>query len=96
MKALNQPVEMIAVCSPEGELCPARFRVKGEDGQLVTVRIRRIRDREEIPYYGVEMFRYVCSAVLGPRERLFELRYNVRSHRWVLWRFLDGSGEAVI
>lgn len=90
MNALNMPVEMIATCSPEGELRPARFRVKGEDGGLTTVRIRRIRDREHIPYTGVEAYRFVCSAVIGDRERVFELRYSVREHRWVLWKFLPG------
>ena len=89
MNALNQPVEMIATCSPEGELYPARFRLKGKDGSLTTVRIRRIRDREHVPYMGIETFRYICSAVMEDRERIFELRYNVREHRWVLWNFLS-------
>ena len=43
MDALNRPVEMIATCSPAGELCPARFRVEGADGERITVRIRKIR-----------------------------------------------------
>ena len=93
MDALNRPVEMIATCSPEGELRPARFRVRGKDGEMVTVRIRRIRDREEIPYAGIESFRYVCTALIHDRERLFELRYSVRYHRWVQWRFLDAPGS---
>ena len=44
---------------------------------------------EEIPYMGIETFRFVCTAVMAGRERAFELRYSVRDHRWVLWRFLD-------
>ncbi len=91
MNALNKPVEMIAVCSPEGALSPARFRVAAEDGELITVRIRQIRKSEEIPYVGIETFRFVCTAMVGSRERAFELRYRVRDHRWVLWRFLDSS-----
>lgn len=92
MNALNRPVEMIAVCSPEGTLCPARFRLRDDDGELITVRIRRIRDSELIPYRGVETFRFICSAVIGGRERSFELRYSVRDHRWVLWRFMEQTG----
>lgn len=88
MDAANQPVEMIATCSPEGALRPARFRVE-EGGERVTVRIRKIQDSEEISYRGIEAFRFVCLAVMGGRLRLFELRYTVRSHRWVFWRFLD-------
>ena len=93
MNALNRPVEMIATCSPEGNFSPARFRLAGKDGSLVTVRIRRIRRWELIPYMGIETFRFVCTAVIGGREREFELRYSVRDHRWVLWRFLDGGGQ---
>lgn len=93
MNALNAPVEMIATCSPEGELRPARFRVRGKDGDMITVRIRRIRDREEIPLFGIESFRFVCTGLIADRERVFELRYNVRCHRWVLWRFLDAPGS---
>lgn len=89
MNALNLPVEMIATCSPEGELRPARFRVKGEDGSLTTVRIRRIRDREHVPYLGIETYRFICSAVMEGRERVFELRYSVREHRWTLWQLFD-------
>ena len=94
MDALNMPVEMIATCSPEGAMCPARFRLTDEAGERHTIRIRQIRSTEEIAYTGVEAIRFVCLAVLGGRLRLFELRYAVRTHRWVLWRFLDGGGAA--
>lgn len=95
MNALNRPVEMIATCSPEGQLVPARFRLVGEDGERHTVRIRQVRSQEEITYTGIETIRFVCLAVLGGRLRLFELRYAVRSHRWVLWRFLDTAPHTV-
>ena len=59
MDALNMPLEMIAVCSPDGELSPARFRLETESGERVTVRIRQIRRREEIRLMGVESIRFV-------------------------------------
>lgn len=93
MNALNKPVEMISVCSPEGAMSPARFRITAEDGEVLTVHIRQIRKSEEIPYLGIETFRFVCTALVGERERSFELRYRVQDHRWVLWRFLDAVGS---
>ena len=92
MDAANRPVEMIATCSPDGTLLPARFRLEGEEGERLTVRIRKIRHSEEISYRGIEAFRFDCLALMGGWLRLFELRYTVRSHRWVFWRFLDGDG----
>ena len=44
MDALNRPVEMIATCSPAGELCPARFRVEGADGERITVESSTLED----------------------------------------------------
>ena len=73
MDALNMPLEMIAVCSPDGELSPARFRLETESGERVTVRIRQIRRREEIRLMGVESIRFDCLALLGGQLRRFEL-----------------------
>lgn len=72
MDALNMPLEMIAVCSPDGELSPARFRLETESGERVTVRIRQIRRREEIRLMGVESIRFDCLALLGGQLRRFE------------------------
>ena len=69
MDALNMPLEMIAVCSPDGELSPARFRLETESGERVTVRIRQIRRREEIRLMGVESIRFDCLALLGGQLR---------------------------
>ena len=91
MEALNHPVEMIATCSPEGAMCPARFRLETDGGERLTVRIRNVQSSEEIFYTGIEALRFECSAVIGHRLRTFELRYTVRTHRWVLWRFLDNA-----
>lgn len=89
MDVLNLPVEMISTCSREGTIRPVRFRLEAEDKSLVIVRLRRIESVRENLYVGVEAFQYLCRAELGGRERLFELRYTVRTHRWVLYRFMD-------
>lgn len=91
MDALNIPLEMIAACGTDGSLRPVRFRLTAEDQSLVTVRIRAIKSVREIRYVGIEAIQYVCTAELGGRERLFELRYTVRPHCWTLCRFLDGG-----
>ena len=90
MHPVNLPVEMISTFSKEGAIRPVRFRLEAEDQSLVTVRLNRIEEIQEILYIGAEAFLYVCRAELGGRERRFELRYSLRSHRWVLYRFLEG------
>ena len=65
MDALNMPLEMIAVCSPDGELSPARFRLETESGERVTVRIRR---RARAPLDALAVSRPGCSR--GPIDNL--------------------------
>lgn len=85
----NQPVEMLAVCDTMGTLRPIRFRVEDEEAGLQVVRILEVLSCKEIQYVGVEAFSYLCSGELGGRRRLMELRYTVRTHRWVLFRMID-------
>ena len=89
MDALNLPVEMISVCSREGDLRPIRFRLTPEEGDPVTVALRGIDMVQAVRYVGQEAVRYFCRGELDGRERRFELRYALRSHRWVLYRFLN-------
>ena len=43
--------------------------------------------RSNVILFGVLLaFLFVCKAVTEGAERLFELRYTVRTHRWTLFR----------
>lgn len=84
----NQPVEMLAVCDTAGTLRPLRFRLENEANELQVVQISEVLSCKEIQYVGIEAFSYLCSAEFGGRRRLMELRYTVRTHRWVLFRMI--------
>lgn len=79
-------IEMISHCGTDGELKPLRFRMEDEDESLVTVSISQIVCAKPIQYAGVDAIQYLCKAVAGENERLFELRYTVRTHQWTLFR----------
>lgn len=88
MDVLRIQVEMISVCGFEGKLRPLRFRFEDEERCLQTVSVTQVLDRREITYVDVEYFFFVCKGIQQERERLFELRYEVRAHRWELFRVL--------
>ncbi len=89
MSALNKPIEMISLCGTEGEIRPLRFRFEGMDQQLHTVKISEIVDTKQIMYGGSPSFQYLCKAIFGDREILFELKYAVKDHRWILFRYIS-------
>ena len=86
MLSKNVPVQMIAHCGADGSMQPLRFRFEDAEHVLHTVRISEVLDSRRVEYVGIEAFLFVCKAVTEEAERLVELRYTVRSHRWSLVR----------
>jgi hypothetical protein len=89
MSSLNLPVEMISLCDGKGALTPLRFRYQDEQ-QPHVVRIDEVLESRELSFVGVQSYLYLCRAVLaGGQQILFELRYTVKTHCWVLFRVID-------
>ena len=86
MEAVNIPIQVISVCSTDGQLQPLRFRFEDESHALHTVNVLEVVDVRAVTYVGIEAFRFLCKAEEGGLRHLFELNYAVRSHRWNLLR----------
>lgn len=85
---MGQPIEVIAHYGADGSLEPLRFRYETAEHRLVRVVIDRVISKNEVPYVGVEAFVFLCRATEEERKRMFELRYEVRSHSWALQSIL--------
>ena len=88
MEEKNCPVEMISVCGTEGRILPVRFRFETAERSVRTVQISEVISSKEICYVGIEAIIYICKAKMEEKERLLELKYTVRTHRWVLFRVI--------
>lgn len=84
MQTVMKPVDMIAVCS-NGVLTPYRFRMQGSEAEIV-VNILEIKSRQEEKLAGNRMFIYLCKGIIEDVERLFELKYEINTCRWFLFR----------
>ena len=84
----NIPIQMLSICSAVGAIQPVRFRYETDEHHLETINITEVISTNEVQYVGVEAFVFLCKAILDNKERLFELRYGVRSHKWVLMRMI--------
>ena len=89
MKTLNLPVEMISICSVDGQLRPLRFRFEDESHRIFTIKIAEILVSRELNYAGCQNYQYTCRAELDDKARLFDLRYAVKAHKWTLFRTMD-------
>lgn len=80
------PIDVISVCSANGEIRPLRFRMEDEDHQLLRVDIDEVIGSKEIQYAGIEAHIFLCRATVRGRQWLVELKYTIRSHSWSLHR----------
>ena len=80
------PVDVISVCSANGEIRPLRFRMEDEAHQLLRIDIDEVISRKEIQYVGIEAHIFLCRATVNGKRWLFELKYTIRSHNWCLKR----------
>lgn len=80
------PVDVICVCSADGEIKPLRFRMEDEEHQLLRVDIDEVISSRPIQYVGIEAQVFLCRATVQGKQWLFELKYTIRSHSWCLFR----------
>ena len=80
------PVDVISVCSADGEIRPLRLRLEDEAHQLLRVDIGEIVSMKQIQYVGIEAQIFLCRATVRGKPWMFELKYTIRTHSWCLLR----------
>ncbi len=86
MENINTPVDVISICSANGDIRPLRLRMETEDHQLLRVDIDEVVSSKQIQYVGIEAQIFLCRATVQEKKWLFELKYTIRSHSWCFLR----------
>ncbi len=86
MEQAAYPVDVISVCSADGEIRPLRMRLEDEDHQLRRINIDEIISVRYVQYVGIEAQVFLCRATVCEKSLLFELKYTIRTHNWCLLR----------
>lgn len=81
-------VDVISVCSANGEIRPLRMQLVDEERQLLRANIESVVKCEEVRHVGAEAKIFLCRATVWGQKWLFELKYSIRSHNWTLTRRL--------
>ena len=82
----SKPVDVISVCSADGEIRPLRFRMEDDRHQLLRIDITEIISTRAVQYVGIEAQIFLCKAVVEGKRWLFELKYTIRTHSWCFYR----------
>ena len=80
------PVDVISMCSANGDILPLRLRLEDEEHQLLRVDIDEVVSSKLVQYVGIEAYVFLCKATVRGKQWLFELKYTIRSHSWSIVR----------
>ena len=86
---VNIPIQILSVTDTTGRMSPVRFRFEAQDHALVTVQVENVVARDEKNYVGIREKQFICTARVENCRRTMELRYNVESQQWRIFRCLS-------
>ncbi len=86
MEQTNYPVDVISVCSANGDIRPLRLRMEDEQHRLLRVDIDEVVSMRPVQFVGIEAHIFLCRATVQGMRWMFELKYTIRSHSWCFMR----------
>ena len=86
MKMLRKPVEAIVLFDLEGNLVFVRSRHLDDRSELITVKVDRVIKRELDKFAGNRMLKFTCQTRIGNQIKPFELRFEIDTSRWYLYK----------
>lgn len=86
MRTLARPIEVITITDEKGNISPLRFKAKSKDNIDLVIHIDKIFSRESERLAGNSMLLYKCKGLVNDKERDFELKFEINSCKWMLWK----------
>jgi hypothetical protein len=86
MKVLAHPIEMISYTNEKGEIRPLRFRLQIGDEPMKVIKIDKVIFKQLEKFAGNPMILYRCQSMEGEIEKLFEIKYEINTCKWLLYK----------
>lgn len=86
MKVLAQQIEVISYTNDKGDIRPLRFRVQIENEPLRVIKIDKIIFKQLEKFAGNPMILYRCQSLDGDFTKVFEIKYELSSCKWILFK----------
>lgn len=72
--------------SPDGYPRPLRFRLENDDKSFSVVKVDRIIQKSMEKLAGNNMMVFRCQSMINGQEMLYELKYEIRTCKWILFK----------
>ncbi|MGL4772955.1 MAG: hypothetical protein ACRC2K_05250 [Clostridium sp.] len=85
MKVVSKSIQVIAAFDNLGGIKPIRFKLDEEDKNVV-IKIDRIITEEMEKLAGNIMKVFNCISVINGVERRYQIKYEIKTCRWILFK----------
>jgi hypothetical protein len=86
MKILAKSIEMVCWFEKTGMPHPVRFRVIAEDESETVIKVDKIVTVDKEKLAGNEMMLFKCQSTIAGIQRIFELKYELKTCKWILFK----------
>jgi hypothetical protein len=86
MKVLARPVDMVCWFEKTGKPHPVRFKFVREDESEAVIKVDRILSVDKERLAGNDMFVFKCQSVISNTVKPFELKYELKTCKWILFK----------
>ncbi|MBU3099816.1 MULTISPECIES: hypothetical protein [Clostridium] len=86
MKVLALPIEMVSYTDNKGNIKPVRFRMQIGDEPMQVIKIDKVIVKDTQRFAGNIMTVYKCQSLIGNSIKLFEIKYELATCRWILYK----------
>jgi len=77
---------MIVWFNEDGTPHPVRFNMSLHDESNITIRIDRVIHKQEEKLAGNHMLVFTCQSVINNIEKIYEIKYELRTCKWYLYK----------
>ena len=85
----NYPIQMFSVTSTLGDITPLRFRYENSEHEIITVNVDEIHAKKEMTIGKGGSIIYTCASLLDETKMLYQLRYEIGTHKWIFMKKLS-------
>jgi hypothetical protein len=86
MQVLAKPISVVAWFEESGFPHPVRFRIKAEDESEKVIKVDRVVTIDKEKIAGNDMLLFRCQSTIKNIQRLYEIKYELRTCKWILFK----------
>lgn len=86
MKTIAKPIEMISWTEEGGQIHPIKFKITAADGEKNVYRVLQIYTTDLERIAGNRVYRFTCEIAINKLSKLCEIRYELDSCKWMLFK----------